>query len=116
MPSFKTSKPAEEATAFDFDEMTAEYSTQIPKANEQFYGLNYHQANFEEDEYEAVFNKIFKKHANLGQTAEEDEKEKEKAKQKNRMSMKAFGFDEDDEGDRFTGGGGCKRVLLKEIF
>ena len=115
MPSFKTAKPVEEASPFDFDDMTAEYSTQIPKANEQFCGLNYHQANFEEDEYEAVFNKIFKKHANLGQTVEEDEKEKEKAKQKNRMSMKAYGFDHEDEGDHYTSsaaaGGGCKRIF-----
>jgi len=114
MPSFKTAKPTEET--FDFDELEAEYSTQIPKANNQFQGLNYHQANFEEDEYEAVFNKIFKKHVNLGQQdAEEEEKEKEKAKQKNRMSMKAYGFD--DEDDPFASGdgrGSCRFFIVWE--
>jgi len=107
MASVKTSKPTMDE-GFDFDDMAAEYQTQIPKANEQFQGLNYHQANFEEDEYEAVFNKIFKKHVNMAQQdAEEEEKEKEKAKQKNRMSMKSFGFD--DEEDSFANASGsCK--------
>lgn len=69
-----------------------EFSTEVPKGNSQFLGLNYRQANLQEDEYEAIFNKVFKKHANLDEEPEEEPKSKES----NRMSMKISGFDDEE--------------------
>jgi len=94
MPSTRF-KPTESMTIENED--LQEFSTEIPKPNEQFSGLNFSRASFEEDEYEAVFNKIFKKHAQLEPIEEEN-----KTKASNRVSMKAYGFDDDD--DPYTGG------------
>lgn len=72
------------------------FQTGIPEANTQLQGLNINGSKYKSDEYETVFNEIFKKYqreANL----EDEEKEEEARKKKNRLAMNNKNYEEADE-------------------
>ncbi len=75
-----------------------EFETEIPKVSEQFRGLNDDTLDFEDDDYESIFNKLFKKKLEGDQDQEEAKK-----KESSRISMRSHAFD-DDKDDFYLGG------------
>ncbi len=68
----------------------------IPPPKNNFFGISYVQHETEDDEYEAIFNRIFKKHS-LQYQQDDEEEEKQKEKIKNRVFLQPSDFDDGED-------------------